>query len=370
MAIDISNLLRLMVQKGISDIHFKADSVPAFRLHGSMILASNLQKLSADDIKSIASQLMTPEQAKQFEQELELDMAFTLDGVSRFRLNVFRQRRTIGLTLRVVPTKLHTFEELNLPVEPLKKLAQETRGLILFSGITGAGKTTTMNHFVHHLNTNHAYRVITIEDPIEYYHIDIKSTIVQREVGYDTRSFGHALKHILRQDPDVVVIGEMRDLETMQAAIAAAETGHLVLSTVHTMDTVQTVQRIVDAYPAHMHDAVRMQLANCLKGIVGQRLVLAKDGKRRLPANEILINNSAVRQQLLDGKLGEVYKTLENGAYYGMQTFDQDLVRLVHEDKIEAKTAVDASTTPQDLALKLQSRDSEASASGGAPAAL
>ena len=368
MAIDISNLLRLMVQKGISDIHFKADSVPAFRLHGTMVLASNLQKLGADDIKAVAYQLMTKEQAAEFEREMELDMAFTLDGVSRFRLNVFRQRRSIGLTLRVVPTKLATFEELNLPAEALKKLAGESRGLILFSGVTGAGKTTTLNHFVHHLNQNYAFRIITIEDPIEYYHADVKSTIVQREVGHDTKSFPHALKHILRQDPDVVVIGEMRDLETIQAAIAAAETGHLVLSTVHTMDAVQTVERIVDAYPAHQHTAVRQQLSNCLKGIVGQRLVLSKDGKKRFPANEILINNNVVRGQLLEGKLGDVYKTLEKGAYYGMRTFDQDLQRLVQEDKIEAKTAIEASTTPQDLALKLQTQ-APASAETGAPAA-
>ena len=362
MAIDISNLLRLMVQKGISDIHFKADSVPAFRLHGSMVLASNLQKLGAEDIKSVAYQLMSPEQAAEFERELELDMAFTLDGVSRFRLNVFRQRRSIGLTLRVVPMKLGTFEELNLPVEPLKKLAQETRGLILFAGVTGAGKTTTLNHFIHHINQSSACRIIMIEDPIEYYHVDIKSTIIQREVGHDTQSFAHALRHILRQDPDVVVIGEMRDLETMQAGIAAAETGHLVLSTVHTMDAIQTVERIVDTYPAHQQSSVRQQLANCLKGIVGQRLVLGKDGKHRLPANEILINNSIVRGLLLEGKLGEVSKVVEKGAYYGMRTFDQDLERLVREGKIEAKTASEASTTPQDLALKLQGLSAEAGA--------
>ena len=365
MAIDITALLRLMVQKGISDIHFKADSVPAFRLHGTMVLAANLQKLSAEDIKGVAYQLMSPDQAKEFERELELDMAFSLDGVSRFRLNVFRQRRSIGLTLRVVPMKLVTFEELNLPVEPLTKLAQETRGLILFAGVTGAGKTTTLNHFVHHINANNAYRIITIEDPIEYYHTDLKSSIVQREVGLDTKSFAHALKHILRQDPDVIVIGEMRDLETMQAAIAAAETGHLVLSTIHTMDAVQTVSRIVDTFPAHQHDAVRQQLANCLKGIVGQRLVVTKDGKRRLPANELLINNAVIRGLLLEGKLAEVYKAVEKGEYYGMRTFDQDLLRLVQEDKIDAKEAIEASTTPQDLSIKLQG----VSAGAGATAA-
>ena len=354
MPIDINNLLKLMVQREISDIHFKADSAPALRLHGQMVLASNLQKLSADDVKSVAYQLMNEQQRAEFERESELDMAYSLEGVSRFRVNIFRQRRSIGLSLRVVPMKLHTFEELNLPTELLKKLAQESRGLIMFAGITGAGKTTTMNNFLHHLNQNYQYRIITIEDPIEYYHTDICSTVVQREVGHDTKTFGAALKHILRQDPDVVVIGEMRDLETMQAAIQAAETGHLVLSTVHTMDAVSTVERIVDAHPAHQHTSVRQQLANCLKGIVGQRLVASKDNKRRYPANEILVNNTLVRGLLLEGKVGEVYKVLEKGSYYGMQSFDQDLLRLVREDKIDAKDAIDASTTPQDLALKIQ----------------
>lgn len=365
MAIDIASLLKLMVQKEISDIHFKAESVPAFRLHGAMILASNLQKLTADDVKKIAYSMMTPEQQKHFEAEDELDTAYVLEGVSRFRVNIYRQRRSIGITLRVVPVKLKTFAELNLPDPMLKKLAEESRGLILFSGITGAGKTTSLNTFVHHLNNTYPYRIISIEDPIEFYHVDVKASIVQREVGHDTKSFASALKHILRQDPDVVVIGEMRDLETMQAAIAAAETGHLVLSTVHTIDTVQAVERIVDAYPAHQHAHVRTQLANCLKGVVGQRLVLAKGGKSRFPAVEILVNNSNVRQNLLEGKVSEIYKVLEKGGYYGMQSFDQDLVRLVQEGKIEAKTAMEASTVPQDIALKIQGLTAGASAANG-----
>lgn len=354
MAIDINNLLKLMVQREISDIHFKADSVPALRLHGDMVLASNLQKLSAEDVKAIAYQLMNEQQKAEFEKENELDMAYSLEGVSRFRVNIFRQRRSIGISLRVVPMKLNSFEELNLPVDPLKKLGAETRGLILFAGITGAGKTTTMNNFLHYLNSTYQYRIITIEDPIEYYHQDIKSTVVQREVGHDTKTFNHALRHILRQDPDVVVIGEMRDLETIQAAISAAETGHLVLSTVHTMDAVSTVDRIVDAHPAHQHTQVRQQLANSLKGIIGQRLIPSKDGKKRFPANEILINNTAVRTYLLDGKVNEVRKVLEQGEYYGMKSFDQDLLRLVKEGKIDPKAAIDNSTTPQDLAIKIQ----------------
>ena len=354
MAINVADLLKLMVQKDISDIHFKADSFPALRVHGAMIMATKLQRLSADDIKGIAYQLMNEKQRKEFEENLELDMAYSLEGVSRFRVNVFRQRGSIGLTLRVVPVKLKTFEELNLPLESMTKLAANTRGLILFAGITGAGKTTTMNSFVNHLNANFPYRMITIEDPIEYYHQDQKSSIVQREVGYDTHSFAQALKHILRQDPDVVVIGEMRDLETMQAAISAAETGHLVLSTVHTMDAVQTVSRIVDAHPAHQHNQVRQQLANALKGVVGQRLVLAKDGRGRFPATEFLMVNHVIRGQLNEGKLSDVYKTMEQGSYYGMHSFDQDLIRLYKEGKIDDKAVMENSTSPQDVALKLQ----------------
>jgi twitching motility protein PilT len=355
MAIDIKNLLTLMVQKDISDIHFKADSVPALRVRGSMILATNLQKLSAEDIKAVAYQLMNKEQAEEFEKNMELDLAYSLDGVARFRVNVYRQKGSLGLTLRVVPMKLRTFEELNLPVEAMNKLANEGRGLILFAGITGAGKTTTLNSFLNHINATHQYRIITIEDPIEFYHTDQKSTIVQREVGLDTKSFGHALKHILRQDPDVVVIGEMRDLETMQAAISAAETGHLVLSTVHTLDAMQTVDRIVDAHPAHQHSQVRQQLANCLKGVIGQRLVLAKDGKSRFPATEILIGNSLVRRNLLEGKVSELRKVLEGGEYYGMHTFDQDLLRLFSEGKIDDKVVLEEATNPEDVALKLKS---------------
>jgi twitching motility protein PilT len=354
MPIDIKNLLNLMVQKDISDIHFKADSVPALRVRGSMILATNLQRLSAEEVKAIAYQLMSKDQAEQFEHTMEMDLAYGLAGVARFRVNIYRQKGTIGLTLRVVPLNVRTFKDLNLPEESLTKLGKEGRGLVLFAGITGAGKTTTLNSFLNYLNTNYQYRIITVEDPIEYYHADVKSTIVQREVGLDTRSFANALKHILRQDPDVVVIGEMRDLETMSAAISAAETGHLVLSTIHTMDATQTVDRIVDSYPAHQHGQVRQQLANCLKGVVGQRLVVSKDGKTRVPATEVMIANSLVRRHLLEGKTNELRKVLEGGAYYGMHTFDQDLLRLYGESKISDKTVLEEATNPEDVALRLK----------------
>jgi twitching motility protein PilT len=347
---------------GASDLHLVIGKPPMVRMNGAITPIPGTAKLAAEECKTLIYSILTEEQRARFEDKWELDCSIALAGVSRFRVNVFMQKRTMGLSLRVVPMKLKSFEELNLPVEPLKKLAQESRGLILFAGITGAGKTTMMNAFVHHLNNNYQYRMISIEDPIEYYHVDAKSTIVQREVGHDTKSFGAAMKHILRQDPDVVVVGEMRDLETIQAAIQAAETGHLVLSTIHTMDSVATFDRIVDAHPAHQHAQVRQQLAGCLKGIVGQRLIPSKDGKSRFPANEILINNTLVRAHLLEGKLGEVYKVLEKGAYYGMQSFDQDILRLFSEGKIESKAAIDSSTTPQDLALKIQGLSAGATA--------
>lgn len=352
--VDVVNMLKLMVQKEISDIHFKANAVPALRIFGKLVAARNVPKLSADDIKAIAYKLMTPEQVKVFEAESELDLAYSLDGVSRFRVNIFRQRGTVGLTLRLVPLKVRTFEELNLPQDALHRLAQESRGLILFAGITGVGKTTSMNSFLHHLNENYEYRIITIEDPIEYYHEDLKGSVIQREVGYDTKSFPVALKHILRQDPDVVAIGEMRDPETVAAAMAAAETGHLVLSTIHTIDAVQTIDRIIDTYPAHQHAQVRQQLASIVKGIIGQRLIPSADGRSRFPASEVLLNNGLVRRYIIEGKNAELYKTMENGAYYGMHTFDQDLIRLINEGKIDPRMAVDNATNPDDVALKIR----------------
>ncbi|MBI5597519.1 MAG: PilT/PilU family type 4a pilus ATPase [Elusimicrobia bacterium] len=354
MAMDLTNLLKLMVEKGISDIHFKANAAPAVRIHGRLVAAVNIQKMSAPDIEGMAKTIMTPEQLQHFEGAQEMDLAYSLDGVSRFRVNVFRQRGTVALSLRVVPIKLKGFADLNLPQQAFDKLSGESRGLILFAGITGAGKTTSMNSFVHQLNESHNVRIITIEDPIEFFHEDVKATIVQREVGRDTASFAGALKHVLRQDPDVVVIGEMRDAETMQAALTAAETGHLVLSTVHTLDAVQTIDRIVDSFPSAHASQVRQQLGLVLKGVVAQRLVPSKDGRGRFPATEVLIVNSLVRRHIMEGKNADIYKTMEAGGYYGMHTFDQDLVRLVTEGKITDKEALENATNTEDIQLKLR----------------
>jgi len=257
------------------------------------------------------------------------------------------------LSLRVVPLKVRSFGELNLPPKSMERLAKETRGLVLFAGITGAGKTTSMNSFVHFLNERENHRIITIEDPIEYFHEDIKASVVQRELGKDTQSFAIALKHVLRQDPDVVVIGEMRDAETIEAAITAAETGHLVLSTIHTLDAVQTIDRIIDSLPAEGAQ-VRQQLGLVLKGVVGQRLVVSKDGKSRYPATEVLLVNSLVRRNIIEGKNQEIYKAMVGGSYYGMHTFDQELLRLFSEGKIGEEEVLENASNPEDIQLRLK----------------
>ncbi|MHB9154810.1 MAG: type IV pilus twitching motility protein PilT [Endomicrobiales bacterium] len=350
---NFNELLTVLVKKGISDVHFKAGSAPLVRVHGRLV-STGLDRFTAPHVEELASSLMNAEQKKQFEAENELDFAYSVDGVSRFRVNMYRQRGTLALTLRVVPFLVKTIEELNLPAEPLKKLAAEPRGLILITGITGAGKTTTLNSMLDYINENFPYKIVTVEDPIEYYHADKKSSLSQREVGEDTRSYAVALKHVLRQDPDVVVIGEMRDFEAMQAGITAAETGHLVLSTIHTMDAVQTIGRIVDSYPPHLQNTIRSQLANVIKGIVAQRLVLAKDGEGRLPATEILIGTSLVRKLIAEGKIAEVYKAMEQGSYYGMHTFDSDLMQFYLKGRISLEEALDKASNPDDLSLRLK----------------
>ncbi|MFC1680088.1 type IV pilus twitching motility protein PilT [Elusimicrobiota bacterium] len=355
MAMDITSLLKLMVEKGISDIHFKANACPAVRIHGKLVAAVNLQKMSPEDIGKMAKGIMNEEQAKIFKGKNEMDLAYTLEGVSRFRVNVFRQRGSVALSLRVVPIKVRSFDELNLPLKSMEKLSESARGLILFAGVTGAGKTTSMNSFVHFLNERENFRIITVEDPIEFFHEDVKASMVQREVGRDTDSFGDALKHVLRQDPDVVVIGEMRDPETIHAALTAAETGHLVLSTVHTLDAVQTIDRIVDSFSERQGKQVRQQLSLVLKGVVAQRLVVSKDGRGRYPATEILVVNSLVRRHIMDSKNSDIYKTMEAGNFYGMHTFDQDLIRMLSDGSISKQEVLENATNPEDIALKIES---------------
>jgi len=350
---NITEILQTMIKSGISDIHFKADSSPLIRLHGKL-MPTKTQSLSPKNIEELAYSLMSKEQQTKFEQENELDMSYSIEGLSRFRINIYRQRGTPALTLRVVPTKIKTFEELNLPTTVLKKLSSEPRGLILITGVTGAGKTTTLNSMLDSINTNFNYNIVTVEDPIEFCHKDKKSSISQREVGTDTKSFKNALKYVLRQDPDVVVMGEMREFDAMSAGITAAETGHLVISTIHTIDSVQTIDRIIDSYPEHQQKQVRSQLSNVLKGVIGQRLCHTVDGEGRIPAIEILVGNSTIRKLIIENKTQDIYKAMELGGYYSMQTFDQSLQKLCQENKITLEEALDKSTNPEDLKLKLK----------------
>jgi len=352
MAIDVSQLFRTMVKSGISDIHFKAGTPPMIRLYGRL-MSSGFSKMTGQHIEELANLLMNEEQARLFKQCRELDMSYEVPQLSRFRVNIYRQRGTVALSLRVVPLELKSFEDLNLPVEVLTRMTSHSRGLILVAGITGAGKTTTLNAILDHINRHFAYNIITIEDPIEYYHTDVKCSIAQREVGHDTDTFGQALKHILRQDPDVVVIGEMRDSESIQAGLMAAETGHLVLGTIHTMDAAQTMDRLLESFDSSEKSAARVRIANILRGIVCQRLLESSNGKARFPATEILVTTSLIRKLLSEAKTHEVHKAIEQGQYYGMHTFDQDILRLFHDKKITKEEALDAATYPDDLTVKM-----------------
>ena len=350
---NVNSLLQLMIKSGISDIHFKANATPLIRIHGKL-LSTKFDKFTPDKIEELAFSLMSEEQKAKFMSENELDFSYSVSDVSRFRINVYRQRGTIALSMRVVPLKVKDFAELNLPVDVLNKLCTESRGLILITGVTGAGKTTTLNAMVDYINENYDYNIVTVEDPIEFYHHDKKSTISQREVGSDTKSFKSALKYILRQDPDVIVIGEMRDYEEISAAITAAETGHLVLSTLHTIDAVQTIDRIMDTYPPHQQNQVKTQLSNVLKAVICQRLCFRTDVEERIPAVEVLVGTSLVKKLILENKIIEITKAMEQGEYYGMKTFDQDLHKLFKEKKINMEEALDKAANPEDLMLKLK----------------
>jgi twitching motility protein PilT len=351
-AVDVNQLFQSIIKAGISDVHMKAGAAPMVRLHGNLV-TSGYNKLTNQHIEELANALMTPDQRKAFAQERELDMSYEVPGLARFRVNIYRQRGTVALSLRVAPLSIRPLEELNLPSETFRKICANTRGLVLVSGITGAGKTTTLNALIDHINKTYSYNVVTIEDPIEYFHADNKCSIAQREIGHDTESFAKAMKHLLRQDPDVVVLGEMRDAESIQAGIMAAETGHLVFGTIHTMNASQTMDRLVESYEAEEQAGARARVANVLRAVVSQRLIESADGQARFPATEILVVTSLVQKLLVEGKTAEIVKAMEQGKYYGMHTFDQDLLRLYTEKKVSKDAALEASTTPDDLTVKI-----------------
>ena len=349
MSFVLEDLLMDMIERGSSDLFLKAGSSPNIRVDGE-IASLDYGSMMPEDTSTIAREMMSEAQWQRFQEVPEMDLAVGLSGVGRFRVNCFRQRGSVGMVLRHIGNPEFDFSELNLP-PVVRELADRKWGLTLVTGMTGSGKSTTLAAMINHINLGRHCHIVTVEDPIEFLHPDKKAIINQREVGFDTMNFGDALKHVLRQSPDVILIGEMRDLETMRTSISAAETGHHVLSTLHTTDAVQTVERIINYFPAYLHNQIRMELSLSLNGVICQRLLPHKSGKGRVPAVEIMVNTPMIKKLLHEGRTTELFEHIQGGEYYGMQTFNQSLINLVNENKITYKTAVDYADSPEELRL-------------------
>ena len=348
----LDNVLVAARQLGASDVHFKAGLPPVFRIRGDLRTLKDTPPLAPEVIGTFALNLMTEKQREHYETSHDVDLSYsTPDGV-RYRVNVFRQRGQTGMVLRIIPPDVPSFERLNLP-GTVQKLAEEERGLILVTGITGSGKSTTLAAMIDFINQSRACHIVTVEDPIEFLHRDRRSVVNQREVGFDASDFSSALRAALRQDPDVILVGEMRDQETVETALHAAETGHLVMSTLHTLDAVETVNRIIGMFPPHHQAQIRISLAAVLKGVISQRLVPRSDGKGMVPAVEVLVTTARIRELLEDPKrTREIRDAIASGRNpYGMMTFDQCLTDLVLRKLVTYETALASSTTPDDFAL-------------------
>jgi twitching motility protein PilT len=352
---DLQQLLYSMVEKKASDVHMKAGAPPLFRIDGDLTPQSETP-LTPQELAEVASFLMDEKQQKTFfEEHKEVDLAYAVEGLARFRTNAMWQRGLPEIIMRVIPQRIPNIEDINMPTAVLKQIAHEQRGLILVTGITGSGKSTTLASLINEMNVNRAAHIVTVEDPIEFVHPDKKSSITQREVGLDTDSFKTALKYVLRQDPDIILIGEMRDVETVQAAISAAETGHLVLSTLHTMDTIQTIERILDFFPPAQQNQIRVQLSGTLKAVISQRLVNKADGVGVVPACEIMIVTQTIKSLIADGKISSIRQFIAEGhSQYGMQTFDQSLIELVRGGFITKENAMEQASSPSEIDLGLK----------------
>ena len=353
-AFDYKQVLQQMVQHNASDLHLKVGRPPTLRVDGHMV-SLDLPALKQEDLRSLAEQIMAPKNIKEFSEQKESDFALAVPGIGRFRVNAYQQRGTIAYALRTVPFQAKTISELNLP-EVCERISLMPRGLILVTGITGSGKSTALASMLHYINQNRHANIITIEDPIEFLHRDIKSSINQREVGTDTNSFAQALRRVLRQDPDIILVGEIRDIDTLDTALKAAETGHLVFSTLHTTDATQTINRILSFYPPHQQTEVRYMLSTALRAIISLRLVRRADKKGRVPAAEILVNTEAVRDQIRDmTKSLNIPQLIREGAVpYGMQSFDQSLMNWYQKGVVSYDDALFASTSPAEFSLRVQ----------------
>lgn len=352
---DLRELLKIAVDRKASDLHIKVGSPPVIRIDNQLIPLSEKPRVSQEDAIRMIFSVMNENQKEHFKEKHELDMAYSVPGMGRFRVNVFQQRSTIGMVMRVIPIKVESIEELNLP-PVVGKMAMESRGLILVTGATGTGKTTTLASMVEHINMHRTLHIITIEDPIEYLVRDKKCLVNQREVGTDTDSFAEALRSALRQDPDVILVGEMRDYETISTAILAAETGHLVLSTLHTVDATETINRIISVFPPYQQRQVRLQLASLLKGIISMRLIPRADGRGRVPAAEIMVATTTIRECIVDAdRTRKIPDFIAAGhSQYGMQTFDQSLMTLYRRGLITYEESLLWASNPEDFALRVR----------------
>src|SRR6478735_9090611 len=351
----IDELLAIAVQHGASDLHLKVGSYPMIRISGALAVCSEEKRLDREDTETMADALFTPEQREKFLRAQEVDLAYSIPGVGRFRCNVFQQRGTVGLVLRVIPTRIKAIDELGLP-PVLKTIAHEERGLVLVTGTTGSGKSTTLAAMIDYINATRSAHIITIEDPIEYLHRDNRSIVNQREVKVDTESFSHALRSALRQDPDVILVGEMRDHETVETALLAAETGHLVFSTLHTLDATETVNRIIAVFPPHQQRQVRIQLAGVLKGAIAQRLLPRADGAGRVPAVEVMLTTGFIRDCIVDkDRTAQIHGAIASGtSQYGMQTFDQSIFALYQQGFVTVDEALRWASNVDEFKLKIQ----------------
>ena len=350
----LNEMLAIGVKARGSDIHIKAGLPPIVRIDGKLHPIPNAPRLTPDGVSMMAFAIMNERQKKQFEEQLELDLSYGVPGLGRFRVSIYSQRGTVTMVFRAISMTVPSLDSLNLP-PVLKKVALEERGLVLVTGTTGSGKSTTLAAIVDYINENRTCNIITIEDPVEYLHRDRKSIISQREVGFDTLSFGNALKGALRQDPDVILVGEMRDHETIEIALTAAETGHLVMSTLHTLDAAETVNRIITTFPPNHQRQVRSQLAGVVKGVISQRLVPRADGKGRVPAVEIMLGTGRIRECIDDrDKTKQIPEAIAQGVVaYGMQSFDQSLMQLYSKKLITYEEALRQCSNPDDFALKI-----------------
>ena len=372
----VNDLLKLAVEQGASDLHLKVGSYPMMRVGGQLMPVSKEKKLDHEDVVAMSTSIMSTQQREKFKDSQEVDLAYSVPGLGRFRCNVFQQRGTVGLVLRVIPMQIRTIDELGLP-KVLKAIAEEERGLVLVTGTTGSGKSTTLAAMIDHVNNTREAHVMTVEDPIEFLHRDAKSIINQREGSVDTKSFAHALRSALRQDPDVILVGEMRDFETIETGLLAAETGHLVFSTLHTIDATETINRIVAVFAPHQQKQVRLQVASVLKAVISQRLIPRKDGKGRAPAVEVMVSTPFIRDCIVDKeKTHLIHGAIAAGtSQYGMQSFDQSIFSLFSQGLISYEEALRWASNVDEFKLRVQgisttsdmSRDQMASTTLGTP---